>query len=326
MKKMLCLVFSLMMLLTGSALAEEEKEITFQGVPWGSSVVDSYKILFEKGLFSKAYDAYSRNKIIKLDPKWLQVDHGRTVRYLTAEDGVVIAYASEDYKQALAHLGTNHQSGYSANGIGGKGVDAKIAGYQVKQFDLWYAYHGNNTELVSVVLMLIVDDVDEAYSDLTAKLTTLYGEPESHSSTQNSSTTTLLNTELVSIDYPSDAITSLLSENTVSEDTIPSDMSVNTVSSFYIPTFSSEAITMLNTSTINLSEKPANAWLGANNTAVVLVQDSSATTISFGSESNSIVLIYGTLDAQEILDAYYAEYQENYVPEPTVNPFDLSGL
>ncbi len=265
MKKIVCLVLALMMLLAGSALAESEKEITFQGVPWGSSADDAYQRLLEKGLFSKEFDELSSTS--RITHRSLTSKTNDNV-YLTSENGGEVVTIAEDYFPIIAFL-TNESVPKTSTSMPETVTlireDAKIAGYQVDDLSLYYAYNENNTELLSVVVTLKVDDLEEACSDLSAKLTTLYGK----SSQIKEQRDTLFG-------YGRYASTNIVTTH--------------------------------------------NAWMGANNTAVVLKKNKAFTGV------DSITLIYGTLDAQEILDAYYAEYQENYVPEPTVNPFDLSGL
>ncbi len=235
MKKMLCLVLSLM-LLSCAALAEEEKEITFQGVPWGSSIEEMGQIWIDNGFLNE----------------WKELEHSHLCRtpmeYLTQEDGIDVAYTDEN----LAAVGGRQwmEPNWLVKGT-------QIAGYDIKEIQTFWACNDNNSALLAVKVILKVDDKAAAYDDLTAKLTTVYGECE--------------NVEKYTF---------------------------------------------------------VNGWIGANNTAVLLTANdgTSCSEMLTERDKEKVALIYGTLDAQEILDTYYAEYQANQKPEPTVNPFDVSGL
>ncbi len=131
----------------------------------------------------------------------------------------------------------------------------KIAGYEVAEIVMCFARDDIESELLSVLIVLDATDTEEAYGDLTSKLSQLYGEYD---------------------------------EGNFEE------------------------------SFVEMSDWKGsfNVWQGANNTAVMLAK-------RYGSR---ISLIYGTLDAQDILDAYYAEYQANtHTPAP-VDSTDTSGL
>ncbi len=241
MKKMLCLVLSLMLLFACSALAEEEKEITFQGVPWGSSAEVTLQAWIDNGFVREGME---KNRLESLSKYGLDASY---VEYLSQGDCIGIA-TRQEYQNTIGGV-------YYLNQLGN--MDKEIAGYKINFYDGgmtgYYACDDSKSSLLAVSVVLKADNTEEAYSDLTAKLTTVYGDYEA------------VNFEVSPYLYGWDG--------------------------------------------------SCNVWKGANNTAVVL-----------GMYYGEVALFYGTLDAQEILDAYYAEYQANLVPEPTVNPADTSGL
>ncbi len=89
MKKMLCLVLSLMMLLSFSALAEEEKEITFQGVPWGSSAEVTLQAWIDNGFVVEAMEKRLPSNLSKYG-----LDSSR-VEYLSQGDCIGITTRQE---------------------------------------------------------------------------------------------------------------------------------------------------------------------------------------------------------------------------------------
>lgn len=263
MKKILYLALSLILLLSCSAVAEEEREITFQGVPWGSSISDTYQMLLDNGLIDAEYDKHNGEHVKTLGNAW-GLSLGAVLGmeddvYLTSDNGVGIA-ATRTYRPVIARFSDIDPESDVYFLIN----DMKIGGYKVGNFYSYYAYSENNTELLSVVISLKVDNAEEAYSDLTAKLTTVYGECSQFKAS---------------------------------------------VAGFSL-----------------YNGKVCNAWQGANNTAVVLSSSYGITDILSGGVTYYIDLIYGTLDAQKILDAYYAEYQANTPTPAPVDSTDTSGL
>ena len=260
MKKILCLVLTTMLLLSCSALAEE-KEITFQGIPWRCSIQEMGKVMLEKKLIKEGSEHTARDNF--KPSSWLDWNG---ITYLTNDNGIGYFRTplSGDTRKVTGHFDMVDRF---------MEEDTKIAGYEVGKIDAAFArYENDKSELLSFCIFLMTENGEEAFNDLTAKLSTLYGEPESHVFT------------------PDPLFGYLL--------------------------------------TSNVAEKTINAWKGANNTAVLLFPgniERANGIYSFNTPSQCVSLIYGTLDAQAILDAYYAEYQANNQPEP-VDSMDVSGL
>ncbi len=234
MKKILCLVLALM-LLSCAALAESEKEITFQGVKWGSSIEEMGKIWVSNGFVFEHFSP---------EPEW--VSHMST-EYLTNENTIDVSMTADGY-EAVGGRAWHGWTWFDG---------AKIAGYDIREIQTFWACDEDDSALLAVKVILKVNDKAAAYDDLVAKLTSLYGEGQ------------------------------------------------------------------------NVKHyAQVNAWLGANNTAVLITADGHNTASELLTERSGdrLALIYGTLDAQNILEAYYAEYLASYKPEPTVNPGDVSGL
>ncbi len=154
MKKMLCLVLSLMLLLSCSALAEEEKEITFQGVPWGSSKEETRQIWIDQGF-------------VKPNPPAGSGSNGNYGFSFSAEGDLVYFSGSDDTMCC-------HSFKISALEV------TTLASYELNKVCEFYACDRveDGTALMMVLVELKVSDGEAAYDDLTAKLASIYGQYE----------------------------------------------------------------------------------------------------------------------------------------------------
>lgn len=160
MKKLLALILAL--LLFGSvALAQTDKEITFQDTSWGASYTEIDK------KFS-SYDMYDmRGGLIKT----FSVD-----QIITDEDGIDFEY-------------------HDINVVGNTySPESKAAGYTTKDVTFYFAYkpvNGLLTKELSDTMMyaakyeFATSDLEIMEADLTSKLSGLYGEPDATDSGSN---------------------------------------------------------------------------------------------------------------------------------------------
>ncbi len=257
MKKILCLVVALM-LLSCAAMAESEKEITFQGVKWGSNWQVTAQALIDNDYIPERYEwAVAASK-----PGSNSIGSGvvSSCPYLAMEDGGSIALKNNDYFSSFS-IGIT----YSVND------DKQIAGYILKNVYANFAYDQSKEELLAVIQRLRVENTDEAFKDLTTKLTNLYGEYSQFEAAKASLTN-------INFNY----------------------------------------------------EGTYHAWQGANNTAVVLVVAKtlkhSTLIVAEPEYEYCIDLIYGTLGAQKMIDAYAANQAQDMMTLPVIDITNYSGL
>ena len=140
-------------------IGKAEGQITFQGIPWRSSVEEVERLLTESGLVKEgAITATSVYTPFNLVPgTYLQKDEGRLV---------IIP-------QTMDH------HGYIRNCqvlmLWSSDVEKTIGGYKADSIYFTFAYDGENTELTTVKLVLKTDDEERAIKDLQEKLTGIYG-------------------------------------------------------------------------------------------------------------------------------------------------------
>lgn len=160
MKKLLALILALL-LFDSVALAQTDKEITFQDTSWGASYTEIDK------KFS-SYDMYDmRGGLIKT----FSVD-----QIITDEDGIDFEY-------------------HDINVVGNTySPESKVAGYTTKDVTFYFAYkpvNGLLTKELSDTMMyaakyeFATSDLEIMEADLTSKLSGLYGEPDATDSGSN---------------------------------------------------------------------------------------------------------------------------------------------
>ena len=156
MKKIFALILTAMLLgLTGTALAYDKK-ITFQEIPWGSSVEDTIKILNDKGFFNPEWAEYV-NQI-------LMSECGSYIK----EREEINAEMSGENSKVLTLLQIDHGNQFLAD-------DKKIAGYPVERLEFTFVVNGAESQLVNVGIDLEYKNAAETIADLQQKLTSVYG-------------------------------------------------------------------------------------------------------------------------------------------------------
>ncbi len=165
MKKTFAVLLTAVMLLALPASAPAyDGKITFQGIPWGSSIEGSLDILKEKGfvngdVLDYILTNYSLEDIIL-------PEYGT---YLKAQKDMT----AETTHENLAYLASLQIDGGSML----LPEDLKIAGYPVERYDLTFFSSGEESGLIFVEICLKYDDPKAAFEDLEAKLTSVYGKP-----------------------------------------------------------------------------------------------------------------------------------------------------
>lgn len=157
MKKVISLLLLVVMLLSLSlpALAYDE-EITWLGIPWGSSPEEALPILAEKGVIKEEILQYK-----KLDYSYCSfLFPGEE-----ANDGP-LAPKSFDAKACRWLLTENN-------------ITSQIAGYDVNYISLNYSDDGEQQNLLTIEITFDTTQQKEAFEDLSQKLMKVYGECES---------------------------------------------------------------------------------------------------------------------------------------------------
>ena len=171
MKKVLAFLLAVMMLASvGCAWAEgtteELPEITFQDIPWGSSVETVAEWVVQREEYSLSYD--TAEKHLNWYSPWNKGSSGRDI-ILNADGTTLDGQAEYDYGKALANWTT----------FGGERGDLagfSIAGYKMNTLYYDFTYDGETTGLISVGVSLeCPNGADVAFADLQQKLRTVYG-------------------------------------------------------------------------------------------------------------------------------------------------------
>ena len=165
MKKLIVLALVLLLCI-GCTVADEEKEITFQGIPWGSSIETVTEWVIQQEEYSLSYDTAEKY----LD-RYLPMSHnGGYSNMVLSESGKPIDYAEEDaYKKALG-------CSWTYGGARGELKGYRFAGYDLKLFAYDYSCDGEITGLLSVgVVLEYPNGNDAAFEDLQQKLRAVYG-------------------------------------------------------------------------------------------------------------------------------------------------------
>ena len=148
MKKIVSLVIAAMLLLcmTGTALAYDE-EITWQGIPWGSSADDVIEKIYELGLVEEG--------------KELSLEKSLGLETPMAADGNMLIIYGEKSEEAV----------YS---IWIKEPNLAIGGNEVAEIAFQFAANDEKSELICVT-MRMSDRSDKPYEDIVKLLKEKYG-------------------------------------------------------------------------------------------------------------------------------------------------------
>ena len=174
MKRVLALLMAVLMLACGgSALADEERELTFQGVPWGSSFQETMQSLLDSGLLDSGLLVNNRNMSVQeyIDKIGTNAD----VTYLYSQENKewdVTISGGEYVCKFWAYSGVSGDYNISVP------EDKTIAGYGIDRIEFSFVKQGEDTRLMTVQLHLDYQDAAAAYEDLRAKLSSVYGEGE----------------------------------------------------------------------------------------------------------------------------------------------------
>lgn len=167
MKKVLALLLAVLMLASiGCAWAEgtavEPAEITFQGIPWGSTYEDTVTHLVACGVIK------DESVIVLHETEWF---------YVLNEQGEMVQVTKEifpDTYNPIVLMSCNISASYNE-----LNSEFKMGGYAVNKLDFFFINDGTTTQLVSVLaLPLPSDTFSDMCLDLVDKLDTVYGKGE----------------------------------------------------------------------------------------------------------------------------------------------------
>ena len=167
MKKVLAILMAMLMLTSaGIALADVDTPITFQGIPWGSSVMDVMDALLDSGI-AVVQEAWSGQdfQVLLTDGALLTPEAGECFHY--NQDAKMYDVQSKNSKYV-----SKFEPFYFLQYV----PDKTIAGYGIKGIDFSFVQQGDETRLMTVQVRLDWQDTKVAYADLQAKLTSVYGE------------------------------------------------------------------------------------------------------------------------------------------------------
>ncbi len=140
-----------------SAALAYDGAVTFQGIPWGSSVEEAIQILNEKGFLDPEWGEYAAQVLVP--------EYGT---YIKAREEINAELSSE-HGEALVTLQLDRANLLLAE-------DSRIAGYPVHRLELTFVRGGEETRLVGVGIDLAYESAAEAAADLRQKLTGVYGD------------------------------------------------------------------------------------------------------------------------------------------------------
>ena len=144
-----------------ASLAEHTEAITFQGIPWESSVEETLSILQEKKLITKEYAS-----TLALE------NEGDIILETGKISGKPYAYDGRIKREYRTHIT-----------IDGKYYQDTIAGYQVKFLTFTFALNKGETQLLCVDVGLKYNDTQRFIKEISAKLIKVYGEGEVYDNT-----------------------------------------------------------------------------------------------------------------------------------------------
>ena len=164
MKKFIAVLLTTVLMagLVSCASAYDET-IQFSGIPWGENIETTVKTLFDAGYIREEYLEYLSNYVPYPEASYLfwRNDLGKNG---CAEK----RYASEgDFGNNFVTISVERSFM----------PETTIAGYVVKRIDLSFTNKDGNPGLAAVELGLDIKNTDDAYEDLTNKLTSVYGDP-----------------------------------------------------------------------------------------------------------------------------------------------------
>ena len=167
MKKVLALFIAVLMLTSaGIALADVDTTIAFQGIPWGSSVLDVIDALLDSGIAVNE-QAWSE--------QFFQ-ERLTSGELLTPESGDYFHYNQDAKMYEVESNDNQYLSKFEPYFFLQSAPDKTIAGYGIKGIDFSFVQQGDETRLMTVQVRLDWQDTKVAYADLQAKLTSVYGE------------------------------------------------------------------------------------------------------------------------------------------------------
>lgn len=146
-----------------SCASAYDEAIQFSGIPWGENIETTVKTLFDAGYIREEYLEYLSNDAAYSGAPYLfwRDDLGKN-------GCTEIRYASEgDFGNNFVTVSVERSFM----------PETTIAGYAVKRIDLAFAKKDGNPGLTAAELGLDIKNTDDAYEDLTNKLTSIYGDP-----------------------------------------------------------------------------------------------------------------------------------------------------
>lgn len=168
MKKLFALILAAMMLtVVGCAWAEEPAaEITFQDIPWGSSIEMVAEWVIQQEEYSMSYD--TAEKILTMYMPWYEGSSHHNM-ILTADGTPLDRDTDADFRDVLANWCT-------FGGERGELAGFAIAGYKMNEIYYNFTRSEDSTGLISVGVNLdFPGGADAAFADLQQKLRSVYG-------------------------------------------------------------------------------------------------------------------------------------------------------
>ena len=153
MKKLIgTLIAALLVLSSTAALADYDREITFQDIAWETGLDEAPVSLLADDFAVDGFYTYSDSGMFLVPDKDLVLHDIMGEK----EDYYSIAVTAAADRYMLKNL--------------------RIAGYDVIQLEFFYAMEGEKSHLMTVNVRLDIPDGEAAYKDLTDKLTSVYGD------------------------------------------------------------------------------------------------------------------------------------------------------
>lgn len=178
MKKIISLLLLVVMLLCLSlpALAYDE-EITFQGIPWEADVETAITTLAEKGYIKKSGIQKTISSLLNdAGIKKADLVTMKTTSLSTTLPGFILSMEKLDGQ--TSPLGQYNDFKEITVYTRLRSIEKKIAGYDVQSISLLFAHDNKQTQLISIQILFDTEDQQALWDDLTAKLTSLYGNKE----------------------------------------------------------------------------------------------------------------------------------------------------
>ena len=155
MKKVLALIMAVLMLTSaGIALADVDTTIAFQGIPWGSSVLDVIDALLDSGIAVNE-QAWSE--------QFFQ-ERLTSGELLTPESGEYFHYNQDMEMYEVESNDNQYLSKFEPYFFLQYAPDKTIAGYGIKGIDFSFVQQGDETRLMTVQVRLDWQDTKAAYA------------------------------------------------------------------------------------------------------------------------------------------------------------------